>query len=76
MNSPIAALAYALYDSESTSRLSEQPKEVMDEYFRRASALLFAIKAYQTKASRMAIAREIKKSKCNRSTHKYGHHKP
>lgn len=63
MNSPIAALAYALYDAENTSRLGEQPKEVMDAYFKRASALLYMIKNYQTRAARMAIAREIKKSR-------------
>lgn len=62
MNSPVAALAYALYDSESTGRLGEDPA-AQAEYFERARKLLFMIKHYQTRAARLAIARELKKSR-------------
>lgn len=62
MQSPVAALAYAIYDAESTGRLGEDP-DAQAEYFARARQLLFTIKHYQTRAARLAIAREIKKSK-------------
>jgi len=61
MTCPVAALAYALYDSESTGRLSEDP-DAQPEYFRRAEKLLYMLKTYRPKRERVAIARAIRKA--------------
>lgn len=54
----VAALAYALYDSESTGRFGEDPG-AHDEFFGRARKLLFMIQQYQTDAARAAIAAAV-----------------
>lgn len=56
-----AALAYALYDSEHTSRLSQNP-DAQPEYFERAERLLFMIHNYRPDKERVAIARAISES--------------
>lgn len=53
-----AALAHALYDSESTGRLSEDAGAEA-EFFTRAKNLLFMVKHYQTEEARKAIAEFI-----------------
>jgi hypothetical protein len=64
MIDPVAVLAYALYDSESTGRLSEDPKaqpEYFDpEYFERARKLLFMIDEYRVPGERRALAARIR----------------
>lgn len=54
----VAALAHAIYDAESTGRLS-QDAGAHDEYFGRARKLLYMIRKYQTDAARAAIAAAI-----------------
>lgn len=56
----IAALAYALYDSESTGRLGEDP-DAQEEYFERARKLLYMVQTYRPKRERVALARAIRK---------------
>jgi hypothetical protein len=57
---PVAALAYALYDAESTGRLGEDPG-AQPEYFARAEKLLYAIKQYRPKRERVSLARVIRR---------------
>lgn len=54
-----AALAYALFDAENTTRLGEQPVAVFKQYATRARVLLSAITTYQTDEARRAIARAV-----------------
>ncbi len=57
----VATLAYALYDSENTTRLSEERSGgIVDDYFKRAHALLYMIKEYQVKKHRVALSRAIR----------------
>lgn len=57
----VAALAHALYDSENTTRLSEERSgDVVDDYFKRAHTLLYMIKEYQVKKHRVALSRAIR----------------
>lgn len=60
MNRAVAALAYALYDADTTGRLSEDPDAEAD-YLRRAERLIYMIRAYRPKRERVAIARAIRK---------------
>jgi len=59
MDDAVAALAYALYDSESTGRLGEDP-DAQPEYFERARKLLYMAQTYRTKRERVAIARALR----------------
>lgn len=61
MSDPVWALAYAIYDSENTTRLSEQDEDTQKSYARRARKLIYAIKSYRPKRERVAIAREIRR---------------
>ncbi len=61
MTCPVAALAYALYDAESTGRLSEHP-DAQPEYFDRARKLLYMIQTYRPKRERVSLARAIRKA--------------
>ena len=61
MTCPVAALAYALYDAENTTRLSEDP-DAQPAYFERARRLLYMLKTYRPKRERVAIARAIRKA--------------
>ena len=45
-NKQTAKLAYALFDADSTGRLGEEPKEVIDEYFAKANKTLYMLKTY------------------------------
>ena len=58
-HSPVAALAYALYDAEHTTRLGEHPED-LEEYFERARKLLFMLKEYRPRKERQAIIRAIR----------------
>lgn len=62
MTCPVAALAYALYDAESTGRLSEDP-DAQPEYFKRARELLYAIREFRPERERVSLARAIRQSK-------------
>lgn len=61
MTCPVAALAYALFDAENTTRLSEYPDE-QERYFERARRLLYAIREYRPKRERVSLARAIRKA--------------
>lgn len=54
----VAALAYALYDSESTGRLSEDIN-AQPEYFERARKILYMVQEYRPKKERVAIAKAV-----------------
>jgi hypothetical protein len=55
----VAVLAHALYDSESTGRLSEDP-DAQPEYFERARKLLYMVQTYRPRHEREALAEEIR----------------
>lgn len=55
----ISALAYALYDSEHTTRLGEQSDAVVENCHKRAKDLLYAIREFQVGNARAAIAAAI-----------------
>jgi hypothetical protein len=57
--SPIAVLAYALYDAENTTRLSEDPG-AQPEYFERARKLLYMVRHYRPKVERECLARAVR----------------
>lgn len=59
---PVACLAYALFDADSTARLGEHP-EAEAEYFAKAERLLYMIREYRPQAERDALADEIKRSR-------------
>ena len=52
-------LGYAIYDAEHTTRLSEQPGDLQEVYFRRARALIRALDM-RPRAERQALALKIK----------------
>jgi hypothetical protein len=54
----VAALAYALYDAESTGRLSEDPN-AQPEYFERARKLIYMVRTYRTEAERLSLIKAI-----------------
>lgn len=58
------ALAYALYDSESTGRLQEHPED-QETYFFRAEKILYMIHAYRSKSEKQEIIDEIQISNNN-----------
>ena len=58
--SPVVILAYALYDAESTGRLSEHP-DAQPEYFERARTLLYMIRQYRPKVERECLAQAVRK---------------
>ena len=60
MDRAVSELAYALYDAENTTRLSEDP-DAAPQYFARAEKLLSMIRRYRTKRGCVAIARAIRK---------------
>lgn len=60
MDSAVAALAYALYDADTTGRLSDDP-DAQAEYLRRAERVIYMIREYRPKRERVAIARAIRK---------------
>lgn len=55
----ILTLAYALYDSEHTTRLSEHPED-LPAYKDRASKLFYAIRYYRPKRERVELARRLR----------------
>jgi hypothetical protein len=57
----IAALAYALFDSENTTRLSEAAIEDQSAYFSRATSLVDMIKNYRNKKQRVNLARYLRR---------------
>jgi hypothetical protein len=56
----VAAIAHALYDMDSTGRLSEDPN-AQPEYFKQAERFLYMVRSYRPKRERVAIARAIRK---------------
>jgi hypothetical protein len=57
---PVAVLAYALYDAESSGRLGEDPG-AQPEYFERARQLLYMIRTIRPKRERVCLARAIRR---------------
>lgn len=57
--SPVAALTYALWDVENSTRL-ERPEDY-ERYAKRARSLLYVMR-YRTRAERAVIARALRKS--------------
>lgn len=55
----VASLAYAIYDSEHTTRLGEQGEEVIKAYMKKAETLLYMIREYRPREEQEAIAATI-----------------
>lgn len=58
---PVVILAHAMFDVDSTGRLSEHP-EAEAEYLTRARSLLYMIREFRPQAERDVLADEIRRA--------------